>query len=212
MRKFFFVKIFFLFYIFLFIFDIKTEAGFFKFNKDTINIAPNQDFTVDLIVDPESDPIVSIDAYIQFDSNVIETIDVTDANYFSILTHEIRTSSVYIGGMNDLNNPKTGVGQVATIKFRAKTNGATTLTFNCSASKIVKNDTDSTNVLSCDKNKTIEVTVGQGSASTTNTTSATDSGKTQLPATGVFDDTGKFLLPGVILLLSGMIGRFLLKF
>jgi len=192
--------------VFFFLFATKTQAAYFKFNQSQVNVTVGQEFDLQLIVDPEGEEITSVDAYLQFDQNFIEGVSVTQGDYFPTVINNISASTIYIAGMVDYPaSPKTGVGTVATVKFRAKTNGTTTIGFICEYSKIVKNDTNYSNILTCEKNQSAQIIIGTGANNSSN------SSNNQLPKTGIFDQTEKFLLPGVFLMFSGILGRFLLK-
>lgn len=202
-----------LFLFFLFFSVSQAQAAYFKFDKDQVNVAAGQEFDLQLIVDPEGEQITSVDAYIQFDQNLIQGISVTDGNYFPTVTNNISNTTIYVAGLvSDPNSPKTGVGTIATIRFKGKTNGTATLSFNCDSSKIVKNDINSTNIISCDKNKSAQIIIGQGS--TSNQTASNNSSTTngELPRTGVFDNTEKLFLPGALLFFAGLLSRILFKF
>jgi hypothetical protein len=192
--------------VFFFLFATKVQAAYFKFDQSQVNVSAGQEFDLQLIVDPQEEEITSVDAYLQFDQNLIEGVSVTQGDYFPTVTNNISTSTIYIAGMvDDSASPKTGLGTVATVKFKAKTNGTATIGFICDSSKIVKNDTNYSNILTCERNQPAQIIIGSGVSNSSN------SSNNQLPKTGIFDQTEKFLLPGVFLLLSGILGRFLLK-
>jgi hypothetical protein len=202
-----------LFFVFLFFSVSKAQAAYFKFNVNQVNVAAGGEFDLQLIVDPEGEEITSVDAYIQFDQNLIEGISVTDGSYFPTVTNNISSTTIYVAGLvDDPASPKTGTGTVATIKFKAKTNGTAAISFNCDTSKIVKNDINSTNIISCGKNESAQVIIGQGS--TGNQTASNNSSTTngELPRTGLFDNTGKLFLSGALLFFAGLLSRVLFKF
>lgn len=194
----------------------QAQAAYFKFNKDQVNVAAGDEFDLQLIVDPENGAITSVDAYIQFDQNLIEGVSVTDGSYFPTVTKNISSSTIYIAGLvDDPASPKTGTGTVATIRFKGKTNGTATISLNCDSSKIVKNDVNFPNILTCSKNKSAQIIIGQGSnnnqtASNNSSNSSTTNG--ELPRTGVLDNTERLFLPGALLFFAGILSRVLFKF
>jgi len=206
------------FFVFFLLSVSSVQAAYLKFDKDQVNVAEGGEFDLQLIVDPEGEEITSIDAYIQFDKDLIEGISVTEGSYFPTVTNNIAASNIYVAGMvDDPANPKTGTGTVVTVKFKGKANANTTISFNCDSSKIIKNDINSTNIIACNKNKTAEINIGQGSTNNQTNSGSSNSGNStgnnaQLPKTGVFDNTEKLFLPGAMLFVVGILGRFLLKF
>jgi hypothetical protein len=213
MRRRLFKRFLILFFVFLFFSVSQAQAAYFKFNKDQVNVAAGDEFDLQLIVDPENEEITSVDAYIQFDQNLIEGVSVTDGSYFPTVTNNISLSTIYIAGLvDDPASPKTGTGTVATIKFKGKTNGTATVSFNCDTSKIIKNDINSTNIISCNKNKLAQIIIGQGSNDNQTASNNSTTANGELPRTGVLDNTERLFLPGALLFFAGILSRVLLKF
>jgi len=200
-------------FVFLFFSVSQAQAAYFKFDKDQVSVSTGEEFDLQLIVDPEGEEITSVDVYIQFDQNLIEGISVNNGSYFPTVTNNISSSTIYVAGLvDDPASPKTGIGTVATIKFKGKTDGTATISFNCDSSKIIKNDINSTNIISCDKNQPAQIIIGQGSTNnqTTSNNSSTTNG--ELPRTGLFDNTENLFLPGALLFFIGLLSRILFKF
>lgn len=215
---------------FLFFFGAKgVYAGTLKFDTTTVSTTVNNTFDIQVIVDAASDQINSIDAYITYDSSVLQAQSVVAGTFFPSIAQNLTTGKVYVAGyVNDPATSKSGTGTVATITFKALTNGTSTLAYFCDtsvneSSKIIKNDINATNVIVCGSNGSSTVTVGTatttttptptGNASTTTTTttptSTSTSSATTLPKSGTFENILAISVPGVILLAIGILFKFL---
>jgi hypothetical protein len=185
----------------------QVNAASLKFDKTIVSVANGGTFQIAVTVDPGSDALNSVDAYVTFDATVLRATAVTAGSLFPTVSNDISTSGkVYIAGM--VNDPASSIsttGTVATITFQALKDGSATLAFDCNTSKIIKNDINASNVISCSQNGTVTVTVGTGSSAT-----AAASAPTQLPQSGVFDNVVKFAIPGILLFLVGGAFRLLL--
>lgn len=178
------------------------KAASLKFDQTTVSTTNGGTFQVAVTIDPGSDALSSTDAYVTYDSSLLKVNSVVAGSLFPTVTNDISTSGkVYIAGMvNDTANSITTAGTLATITFQGLKDGSGTLAFDCSSSKIIKNDVNATNVITCSSNGTSAVTVGAGG---TNPTSIPN----QLPNTGTFDNVIRVAVPGVILLLLGSMFR-----
>lgn len=183
-------------------------AANFKYDKTTVNVANGQTFTIGVIVDPSTDAIFSTDVYINYDTNVLKATSVDSGSLFPTVTNDISTSGrIYIAGMvNDPVNSITKSGTLATITFQALKESTATLTFDCSASKVIKNDINATNVLNCSQNGSASVTVGTGRQEETSTVAP----PSQLPQSGIFENVTKLAIPGAMLLFLGTALRLIL--
>jgi len=182
-------------------------AGFFKFDKTTVPVANGGTFQIAVTVDPGSDALNAAEAYVIFDATVLKATTVAAGSLFPTVSNDISTSGkVYIAGL--VNDPASSIsttGTLATITFQALKDGTVTLSFDCNTSKIVKNDINASNVISCSQNGTAAVTVGSGGS-----TQPTSPPPAQLPTSGVFDNVVKFAIPGMILLILGSALKFIL--
>jgi len=176
-------------------------AATLQFDPTSINTQVGQTFEVKVNVDAGSQEITSVDVYVIYDSNLLEIQSVNPGTFFNTVSHDTSQSGkVYIAGMvDDPATSKTGSGTLATLVFKAKTNGSTTLTFDCTAgsttdSNISKNDLNATDLIQCDGNGRETVTVGNA----------------ELPKTGIFDNVLKYSIPGTILLLIGAATKLIL--
>lgn len=200
------------------------EAGSLKFDKTTATVTNGGTFTISVTVDPGADSINSTDVYVIYDATLLKATGVTAGSLFPTVTNDVATSgTVYIAGLvNDPANSVSAAGTLATITFQGLKEGTGTLSFDCNLSKIVKNDLNATNVLTCSQNGTAAITVGSGSSggSTDPTATPGSSGgstdttggetPTELPKTGIWDNVVKFAIPGAVLLLLGGMLRFVL--
>ncbi len=182
-------------------------AGFLKFDKTTATISNGGTFQIAVTVDPGSDALNSVDAYVTFDAAVLKATAVTAGSLFPTVSHdESTTGKVYIAGM--VNDPASSIsttGTLATITFQGLKDGSATLSFDCNTSKIIKNDINASNVLVCSQNNSAAVTVGSGGGSAQPT-----SPPSELPQSGVFDNVVKFAVPGAILFLIGLVVKLVL--
>jgi hypothetical protein len=132
-----------------------------------------------VLVDSGSDEILSTDAYILFDSKVLQAQSVADGTYFPYVVHNITPGKVSIRGLiTDAATSRTGSGTLATLTFKVLAPGTAALSFFCDmnapdTSKIVKNDINATNIIVCTQNNTASVTSISPTPSTIATGSAT---------------------------------------
>lgn len=203
-----------LFIFVLLVFPLLTtvSAAVFFFDPSTVNTQPEQTFEVKVNVDAGSDQITSVDAYILYDSNLLEIQKVDDGTFFSTVSKDTsQPDKVYLAGMvDDPATSKSGVGTLATITFKAKTNGSTTLTFDCTPgsttdSNISKNDLNATDIIQCESNGKLTITIGNGGSTQQPTPTPS-----QLPRSGIFNNMLKYSIPGVILLLFGTATKLIL--
>lgn len=189
----------------------QTHAAFLDFDKQTVSVSPESAFEIQVVVDPGSEQISSIDGYVTYDPSLLEAQAVTQLDYFPTVINNIASGKIYIAGLVDNSDSyKTGSGSVATITFKALTLGSGTLSYDCQegaydSSKVIKNDIDATNIIDCSQNGTASVTV-EGSPQTTVQTATTSA----LPKTGIFENVSKIAVPGVILLMLGGVLRIIL--
>lgn len=192
-----------------------TWAGFLKFDKTTITIGNGETFQLAVVVDPGTDALNSTDVYVTFDSSLLKASGVSAGSLFPTVSHDESTDGkVYIAGfVNDPASSISTTGTLATITFQALKDGSATVSFDCSASKIIKDDINASNVINCSQNGSAAVTVGSGGGtnnqgSNPNPTAipATNTGAantTELPKSGIFDNVVKFAIPGIVLLILG---------
>ena len=187
----------------------KIQAAYLKFDQSTVSTSNGGTFQISVTVDPAGEGMNGTDVYVSYDASVLKATAVSAGSLFPYVFNDIATSGkVYIAGT--VTDPASSIstsGTVATITFQGLKDGTTTLSFDCSTSKIVKDDTQVTNILNCSQNGSCAVTVGSGGG--TNPTPTPGSGG-QLPTSGVIDNVIKFAVPGVILLILGSALRLVL--
>jgi len=183
----------------------KIYAAYLKFDKDNVTTNPGEEFTIGVVVDSGGEEISSTDVYVSYDSQYLEAKRVEEGTFFPVVQNNIEPGRVYVAGLVDYPaSSKTGSGLVAILTFRALKNGSVTLRFDCPPSTIIKSDINATNIIECSRNTSAVVTIGNGGLS--NPT------PTQLPTTGTLVPSEKFLILGGLFFLSGILGRYLLKF
>lgn len=201
----------FLFLIIPFFFN-SVFAASLKFDPSSASVAVGSNTEIKVVVDAGTDQIVSTDAYINYDANLVDVVSVNTGNFFQ--EHQKLTSTpgkIYIAGMlTSSGETRTGSGVLATIVFKGKSTGTVNLTFDCTQgstidSNIGKNDTNVVDIITCSDNGTGTISVG-GSSSSSSSSSSSYSGTpapTALPQTGDFDKVLKYSIPGSIFLLIG---------
>lgn len=207
------LKTFLLLLIFVFIpyFNGGVFAASLKFDKTTATAANGATFQISVIVDPGTDALNSTDVYVTFDSTLLKATAVSAGSLFPTVSNDISTTGkVYIAGL--VNDPASSIGTsgtLATITFQGLKEGTGTLAFDCNESKIIKNDIDASNVITCSQNGTAAVTVGSGGGSSSNPEPTTPP-PSELPQTGIFENVSSVAIPGMMLLLLGGILRLVL--
>jgi len=212
----------FLFLVLPFLFcSAAVEASYLKFDQTAVTVANGTTYQAQVMLDAGTDQVTSTDVWVIYDATLLEAQTVVSGTFFPTVTNNITSGKVYIAGLIvDPGTYKTGSGTVATITFRALKNGSGTLTFDCrtdvsNSSKIIKNDVNATNIITCSQNGTQTVTVGASTGTTPTSTPAVLGATpsvvpTALPQSGIMDNFNHLLGPGLILFLFGVILRFIL--
>ncbi len=201
-------------FIVLPIFIGTVSAASLKFDKTTVSTTNGGTFQIAVTVDPGSDALSSVDVYVSFDAVYLKATVVTAGSLFPTVSNDISTSGkVYIAGL--VNDPASSIstaGTLATITFQGLKDGSATLSFDCNTSKIIKNDINASNVITCLQNGTSAVTIGSGGGNSANPTiaPAANTGASELPQSGIFDNVVKFAVPGAVLFLLGVIAKLML--
>ncbi|MFA6016811.1 MAG: cohesin domain-containing protein [Patescibacteria group bacterium] len=201
-------KIFFIVFFFLSVplLSNPIQAGFFSFDKNTVTVANGATFEIAVIVNPGSDSLNGAETYISYDPNLLKVNSVSAGTLFPFSYNDTSVSGkIYVVANTDApGSSVSSAGTIATITFQALKDGSGTLSYDCDTSKILKDDINVTNVVTCSQNTGSAVTIGGGQ--TTAPTNAPD----QLPQSGVFDNVAKIAVPGMLLLFIGGIFRLLL--
>ena len=193
------------------------EAAAFSFDKSSYSVDVGQTVQIQVNIDTGGEPVNGADAYINYDSSFLSVEDVSAGSFFPTVTNDTETAGkVYIAGLvDDPASPKTGSGTLATITFKGLKDGTVNLTFDCNNSKIVKGDTNATNILQCSSDYKAAIYVGSGSDGDSSSSSSNSSNNNQpqtLPKSGIFENLINFAIPGAILfLIGGGLKLFILK-
>lgn len=191
----------------------RVEAASLKFDKTTVSVTNGGTFQIAVTVDPGSDALSSVDAYVTYDGAYLKVNSVSAGTLFPTVSNDISTSGkVYIAGMvNDPTASISTVGTVATITFQALKDGSTSLSFDCSTSKIIKNDVNASDVMTCSQNNSSAVSIGAGGgANPTSVPAANNNVAAELPQSGVFENMSNIAIPGMILLILGGVLKLIL--
>ncbi len=197
-------------------------AAYLKFDRSSYNGSVGSEFTVKVMIDTEGEEVVSSDVYISYDATVLEPLSVAAGDFFDTVTHEFLDGKIYVAGMSDnIGVGKTGTGVIATVTFRAKSSGSTTLTYICDpnetqSSKIIKVGLEAENIIVCGSNKSATVDIASGGDSALGAAEekgaiAEDSSgitPSELPKAGAFDNTIELLFWGGILIFFGVLLKF----
>lgn len=200
-------------------------AGTLLFDPASQTITVGQNVSLKVNVDAGTDNITSVDAYITYDSNVLElpsgVASIADGTFFpSVSKFNTQPGKIYIAGMvNDPATSKTGTGTIATITFRGKANGTATVKYDCTQglttdSNISKNEINATDLIVCASNGSSVITVGTGVSAATPTPTTAGGGTTNptptaLPRSGIFDNMS-IAVPAAFLIMVGGLVRLLL--
>jgi len=193
------------------------EAANFSFDKSSYSVGVGQTVQIQVNIDTGGEQVNGADAYINYDSSFLSVEDVSAGSFFPTVTNDTETAGkVYIAGLvDDPASPKTGSGTLATITFKGLKDGMVNLTFDCNNSKIVKGDTNATNILQCSSDYKAVIFIGSGSGGGSSNSSSNSSNNNQpqtLPKSGIFENLINFAIPGAILfLIGGGLKLFILK-
>lgn len=224
------------------------HAASLKFDPANISASKGVSFDVKVNVEIGSEQSTSVDAFITYDASMFDlgSTPVTTGGFFPQIANVTnQPGKLYIAGLvTEGGQFRTGTGTLAIINFKPKNTGTATMSFDCASgvsgdSNIVKNDTNSTDIINCSENNTARVEVGETSATATptpygyrpstapaNTTNTGGGSYTpnsytnvnngtantypnRLPETGTFENVMKYSLPGGIMLLVGGLLLFL---
>lgn len=205
--------------------SVLATADAFSFDPTTVTTESGQTFTIKVTVDPGTAAIKGAEAFITYDSSVLQMQSIDDGKLFTLFHQDSVAGKLYMAGLADTDaGVVSTAGTLGTITFKALTDGQATLEFYCDAankkgSSIIQNDASNTNIVNCGANGTSGITVGSGVSSTTPTPIPTDTQTTpavseptpaSLPRSGVFDNVVKSAIPGAVLLILGSLLRLVL--
>lgn len=198
-------------------------AASLQFDPTTVKTQAGQTFEIKVNVEAGNDEIRSVDAYVLYDPNLLEVSSVIEGTFFNTVIYDLSQSGkVYIGGMvDDPATSRTGSGTLATIVFKAKSDGSADLTFDCTPgsgndSNTITSDLNATDIIECDSNGRAVITIGSGSSSpgqsgpSPTPTNRGPASPRQLPKSGIVDHLVKYSVAGTILLLIGTVAKLIL--
>lgn len=204
------------------------SAATLLFDPATTTTTAGQTINVKVNISTGTDEVRSADAFVSYDSNLLEAQSVSSGTFFETVFKDIKSTRVYVAGLeSNVASTKKGSGTIATITFKAKQNGTATLSFVCGKnspedSTIIK-ASGSSNIIQCANNGTSAITIGTGSANptatpTTSIPTPTPIGSSlsptaipsQLPQSGIEENIPLFATFGALLLLIGVGARMLL--
>src|SRR3989344_6429362 len=171
----------------LFILPIFTaaQAATLQFNPSSINKKVGETFELEVVVDAGDKEVLSVDALVDFDGNILEVQSITDGTYLDIGQKDFKsTGKAYIAGV--VPGPGvtvTGKGTLAKILFKAKSSGRATITFDCelgekTESNISEATIDATDLIECSQNGEAVVVIDGGDTDRTSTSSGRTGGGT----------------------------------
>ncbi len=143
------------------------------FDPATSSVALGQNFTVTVKVDTYGNATTGTDAYIQYDQTAVQFVSLANGDFYPSISHADQQGVLSLRGMvTEPASSKTGTGLLGAVTFKALKEVVTRLVFICdpskaTSSKIIKNDINATNIISCGSNNQITVTVGSATATPT---------------------------------------------
>ena len=211
------------------------SAASLQFDPTTKTTPKGENFDIKVDIDAGTNEILATDAKISFDKTLLEVVKIENGGYFKTLGKADYSTAgqIYIAGIvDDPGDFKKGTGTVATVNFKALTDGTATLSYICTPgetgedSNIANNDFDATDVINCSENGTSRITIGGGGDSST-TPTPTSTGSTtvaptntlaptvsSLPETGLFETATNInvMLPlSILAVLLGLAVKFFLR-
>ncbi|OGK16751.1 hypothetical protein A3H80_01410 [Candidatus Roizmanbacteria bacterium RIFCSPLOWO2_02_FULL_37_19] len=193
-------------------------AATLQFNPSSLSKKTGDTFELEVIVDAGDKQVLSVDALINFDGNVLQVESITNGTYLDIGQKDFKnTGKAYIAGV--VAGPGvtvTGKGTLAKILFKAKAKGRTNITFICemgekTESNISEASIDATDLIECSQNGQAVVVVDGGDTDRTSTSSGRTGGGTgELPQTGILDNLVILSIIGGILFIVGVGAKMLL--
>lgn len=196
-------------------------AATLEFNPASTTTDKGNSFEVEVVVDSGSDEISGTDAYVLYDSSLLELVSVEEGDHFPVFTYDTSTDKISMSGVvSDVTDSRSGRGVLGIITFRGNDAGTDELEIYCDltkndTSKIVATDVNATNLIEClspSEGGTHPVTIqdNEPDPDPTNTpapTSTPGPTPTALPQAGAFDNTVSYAVAGMALLMVGSVIR-----
>lgn len=202
------------------------NAAIVSLDPVSASVPFGQTFTVKVTIDTKGESVTSSDVILLYDSSKLEAVDIVQGNsgqepFFPDFFQNISPTELYIGAsVIDPIETKTGQGTLATITFKGKTNGITSVSFDCTAGKtsdtnISKSDKNATDIVECSLLTPGTYTIGEGNPTATISQQQPPAPTaTPIPITltpGGFGITAVIISMGLVLLFFAAGGSILLK-
>lgn len=148
------------------------------FDPSTITVVQNNEFTIQLKIDAQSNQVIGSDVVVSYAGTDLDITSVTSGSYFPQFQYADNASGrlELHGYVTSMYQGKTGAGTLATLKFKSsKSTGSSALTMSCDGSG---NDTNmlsnsGQNILSCNSSNQVALTYSGSSTGSTNTPTPT---------------------------------------
>ncbi|KUK84088.1 MAG: hypothetical protein XD98_0177 [Microgenomates bacterium 39_6] len=168
-------------------------------------------FNVTVSVDTGGQQVSGVDAIVEYDSSLLEVVNVSEGTFFPTITTITTTlGKVEIYGIADAGALKSGTGTLATITFRGKTAGTAAVSFACQTGSTNDSNINSTgdkDIIVCSENISASYVInGQTATSQETGTESTSTATTSedLPQTGFLEPTVLMIGGGIILMILGL--------
>lgn len=130
----------------------------FSFSNQNISVSSGEIFTVDVMMYSSEKPIVSFDAYLLYDPNILSPKNLSDLGQGSLFNDIgakiISPGKIYLYGINDATIKEESIGKIATLNFEAIQTGSTRISFDCDelskeSYAVIVDDENLSNVINC---------------------------------------------------------------
>lgn len=98
-------------------------------NPAQVSVAANQEFSLDLTLDAKQASASGVQAKLTFDPSKLQLVNTTLSDYFSVVLSPVSTTQNSVEFVIGTSTPKPGVGVLATLTFKALTDGTSTIAF-----------------------------------------------------------------------------------
>lgn len=98
-------------------------------NPAQVSVSANQEFSLDLTLDAKQASASGVQAKLTFDPSKLQLVNTTLSDYFSVVLSPVSTTQNSVEFVIGTSTPKPGVGVLATLTFKALTDGTSTIAF-----------------------------------------------------------------------------------
>jgi len=174
--------------IFVFLFtaaSVYAAPATLSFDPIQIQTSKDQSFQVNINIFSENEPVASTDIVIIYDPTLIEALpeETSSGNLFKTVDAKIISPGrLYVYGVQENKNEATPArGTIATVHFKALTEGNSQLSFDCTnngsnSSQIIKFNSTFENIIDCNATLTHKADIGISNSSVLGAFSDTYSG------------------------------------